>query len=173
DRRDDGLGGIGKRLSDRALPRRPRLDSAAIGCGRRQVSRRPRAWARRRRKLGPAYRGAESAEGYGGGARPGKRGVGGFMGLFTAGGESVIGFSAGSARGSNEEPAPAVRHLGAPGGHGSRLLLRMVRARMVKHVSVPKATDVFVVGGGPAGIAAALAARQHGLEVTVADGCRP
>jgi len=33
--------------------------------------------------------------------------------------------------------------------------------------------DVFVVGGGPAGIAAALAARQHGLEVTIADGCVP
>ena len=44
---------------------------------------------------------------------------------------------------------------------------------MVKDVSLPKATDVFVVGGGPAGIAAALAARQHGLEVTVADACRP
>jgi menaquinone-9 beta-reductase len=36
-----------------------------------------------------------------------------------------------------------------------------------------KGTDVFVVGGGPAGIAAALAARQRGLEVTVADGCSP
>jgi flavin-dependent dehydrogenase len=34
-------------------------------------------------------------------------------------------------------------------------------------------TDVFVVGGGPAGIAAALAVRQRGLEVTVADGCSP
>lgn len=36
-----------------------------------------------------------------------------------------------------------------------------------------KATDVFVVGGGPAGIAAALAARQRGLEVLVADSCNP
>jgi menaquinone-9 beta-reductase len=34
-----------------------------------------------------------------------------------------------------------------------------------------KATDVFVIGGGPAGIAAALAARQRGFDVTVADGC--
>jgi flavin-dependent dehydrogenase len=34
-------------------------------------------------------------------------------------------------------------------------------------------TDVFVVGGGPAGIAAALAARQRGFEVTVADSCNP
>jgi flavin-dependent dehydrogenase len=36
-----------------------------------------------------------------------------------------------------------------------------------------KGTDVLVVGGGPAGIAAALAARQRGLDVTVADGCSP
>lgn len=34
-------------------------------------------------------------------------------------------------------------------------------------------TDVFVVGGGPAGLAAALAARQHGLRATVADVLRP
>ena len=34
-------------------------------------------------------------------------------------------------------------------------------------------TDVFVVGGGPAGLAAALAARQRGFRVTVADAMRP
>jgi menaquinone-9 beta-reductase len=33
-----------------------------------------------------------------------------------------------------------------------------------------QATDVFVIGGGPAGLAAAIAARQHGLRVIVADG---
>jgi flavin-dependent dehydrogenase len=31
-------------------------------------------------------------------------------------------------------------------------------------------TDVFVVGGGPAGLAAAIAARKKGFQVTVADG---
>jgi flavin-dependent dehydrogenase len=36
-----------------------------------------------------------------------------------------------------------------------------------------KETDVFVIGGGPAGLAAAIAARQRGLEVMVADGARP
>ena len=34
-------------------------------------------------------------------------------------------------------------------------------------------TDVFVVGGGPAGIAAAMAARARGFRVMVADGNRP
>jgi 2-polyprenyl-6-methoxyphenol hydroxylase-like FAD-dependent oxidoreductase len=34
-------------------------------------------------------------------------------------------------------------------------------------------TDLFVIGGGPAGLAAALAARRKGLDVTVADGARP
>jgi flavin-dependent dehydrogenase len=34
-------------------------------------------------------------------------------------------------------------------------------------------TDVFVIGGGPAGLAAAIAARRKGLAVTVADGSGP
>jgi len=34
-------------------------------------------------------------------------------------------------------------------------------------------TEVFVVGGGPAGLAAAIAARQKGFDVTVADGAAP
>jgi flavin-dependent dehydrogenase len=34
-------------------------------------------------------------------------------------------------------------------------------------------TDVFVIGGGPAGIAAAMAARSRGLRVVLADGSRP
>ena len=34
-------------------------------------------------------------------------------------------------------------------------------------------TDIFVIGGGPAGLAAAIAARRKGLSVVVADGNRP
>lgn len=34
-------------------------------------------------------------------------------------------------------------------------------------------TDVFVIGGGPAGLAAAIAARQQGFRVMVADGAKP
>jgi menaquinone-9 beta-reductase len=36
-----------------------------------------------------------------------------------------------------------------------------------------KETDVFIIGGGPAGLAAAIAARQRGFGVVVADGTRP
>jgi len=39
--------------------------------------------------------------------------------------------------------------------------------------SLPDATDIFVVGGGPAGLATAIAARQRGLQVVVADGATP
>ena len=41
------------------------------------------------------------------------------------------------------------------------------------HESVPDATDLFVIGGGPAGLAAAIAARQRGFRVLVADGSQP
>ena len=37
----------------------------------------------------------------------------------------------------------------------------------------PSSTDVLIVGGGPAGLAAAIAARQKGFEVIVADRDRP
>ncbi len=36
-----------------------------------------------------------------------------------------------------------------------------------------KSTDIFVIGGGPAGLATAIAARQRGFDVVVADGARP
>jgi menaquinone-9 beta-reductase len=38
---------------------------------------------------------------------------------------------------------------------------------------VPEQTDVFVVGGGPAGLAAAIALRYRGFQVTVADCAYP
>ncbi len=37
----------------------------------------------------------------------------------------------------------------------------------------PGSTDLFVIGGGPAGLAAAIAARQRGLHVTLADCSAP
>lgn len=48
---------------------------------------------------------------------------------------------------------------------------------MVKFLALSQSllapTDVFVIGGGPAGLAAAIAARQQGFDVIVADGARP
>ena len=41
--------------------------------------------------------------------------------------------------------------------------------QMIKHFD----TDVFIVGGGPAGLAAAIAARQQGLRCMVADWASP
>jgi flavin-dependent dehydrogenase len=49
----------------------------------------------------------------------------------------------------------------------------MTRRRPVSGSAPAARTDVLVVGGGPAGLAAAIAARQQGLEVTVADGAAP
>lgn len=40
-------------------------------------------------------------------------------------------------------------------------------------MSLSSQTDVFVIGGGPAGLAAALAATRRGMTVTVADAGRP
>ena len=42
-----------------------------------------------------------------------------------------------------------------------------------QEVRMSRNTDVFVIGGGPAGLAAAIAARMRGFDVTVADGARP
>lgn len=39
--------------------------------------------------------------------------------------------------------------------------------------SLPNAIDIFVIGGGPAGLATAIAARQRGFSVVVADGVEP
>jgi menaquinone-9 beta-reductase len=38
---------------------------------------------------------------------------------------------------------------------------------------IPSQTDVFIVGGGPAGLVAAIAARRQGLRVVVADHAHP
>jgi menaquinone-9 beta-reductase len=44
---------------------------------------------------------------------------------------------------------------------------------MVRSNDLVDSTDVFVIGGGPAGLAAAIAARLQGFRVMVADGAKP
>ncbi len=44
---------------------------------------------------------------------------------------------------------------------------------MVSTSLVPSGTDVLVIGGGPAGLAVAIAARQMGLDVVLADRAQP
>jgi menaquinone-9 beta-reductase len=48
-----------------------------------------------------------------------------------------------------------------------------VMSEEVKGGSLLSETDVFVAGGGPAGLAVALASRQRGLDVTVVDSRSP
>src|SRR5580700_5043517 len=44
---------------------------------------------------------------------------------------------------------------------------------MVRLWPLVSSTDVFVIGGGPAGLAAAIAARERGFRVVVTDGAKP
>jgi len=47
------------------------------------------------------------------------------------------------------------------------------RQRGGARLLILRPASVFVIGGGPAGLAAAIALRRKGLDVTVADGARP
>src|SRR5208283_4978918 len=57
----------------------------------------------------------------------------------------------------------------SPKGRSSRK--NLAKDFLISHF--PNPVDVFVAGGGPAGLAAAIAARHHGLSVVVADGAVP
>jgi len=61
-------------------------------------------------------------------------------------------------------PDPCIFNNNPPSGH---LKLEESGRFMVN------GTDVFVIGGGPAGLAAAIAARRRGFHVVVADGNKP
>src|SRR5439155_18217811 len=75
---------------------------------------------------------------------------------------------------------PAKAHRGAPCRHPSihagTYAAFMVRAQCDGKRAVTlmnDRTDVFVVGGGPSGLALAIAARLKGMNVVVADGAAP
>ena len=99
------------------------------------------------------------------------------MGLPEESRKPVVGLGAGGVRRRDEEPASGAGYAGHTRGDGPRILLRigpseMVRGRGLTH-ALPTETDVFVIGGGPAGLAAAITARQRGFRVVVADGAQP
>src|SRR6267378_803917 len=48
-----------------------------------------------------------------------------------------------------------------------------VQSGRIQGDDMGEATGVLVIGGGPAGLAAAIAARMKGFTVTVADGAKP
>ncbi|HVT68059.1 MAG TPA: FAD-dependent oxidoreductase, partial [Trebonia sp.] len=79
-------------------------------------------------------------------------GIGGGSGLFTAGRTSDGPYS----------PAPAV-----PAGPSGASLA--TDTEPVREIPVHEETDVLVVGGGPAGTAAAVAARRLGQRVTLVE----
>jgi flavin-dependent dehydrogenase len=49
----------------------------------------------------------------------------------------------------------------------------MSEAAWLQGVEMTESTDVFVIGGGPAGLAAGIAARKYGFRVTIADPDEP
>ena len=62
---------------------------------------------------------------------------------------------------------------GLPRGRHLKVFRLDSRKKDRKFIFLEKRTDVFVIGGGPAGLAAAIAARQKGFRVIVADGSAP
>src|SRR3979490_781323 len=50
---------------------------------------------------------------------------------------------------------------------------RSPRAGALQGDYMGEGTSVLVIGGGPAGLAVAIAARMKGFDVTVADGAKP
>jgi menaquinone-9 beta-reductase len=63
-----------------------------------------------------------------------------------------------------------------PGGDGSNTNQSFPNdsvSRLSASLDLPRRLDVFVIGGGPAGLATAIAARQRGLTVAVVDAATP
>src|SRR5271169_4232014 len=89
-------------------------------------------------------------------------------------GQSLVCLGA-SCAGRVRESAPAGNgQLQHSCGHGARLLLGTRVVTMVEAMSKSIGqTEVLVAGGGPAGLATAIAARQAGFEVAVVDCAQP
>src|ERR1022692_4785966 len=88
--------------------------------------------------------------------------------------QPLLCFGAAGAGRVHEPAPPGGRQLQHSCSHGTGLLLGTRAAALVEamHKSIRDA-EVLVAGGGPAGLAAAIASRQAGFAVTVVDGAHP
>ena len=150
----------------------PEVVETASGVGRGRVSRRAGPVALRHRRWvlhtgGPRV--LEATQAALGSAR---RRAGGIVGVPAPNRQSVFGIRAAGAGRIHDETAAGARHLQPAGRHGPGLLFR---TRIVEVVVFgdSRLNRCFVVGGGPAGLAAAIAARLKGFDVVVADAAQP
>src|SRR5438132_11711894 len=122
-------------------------------------SRRHGFEARRHRRLHHAHRRPESSRSNVTGARFEWRPEA-VVGLPAAGWQSLLGFGPVCSRGRDDESVSGARNAVPVGCDGSGVLFGTGFIEVVK-------TDVLIIGGGPAGLAAAIAARMKGFAVTV------
>ena len=102
-----------------------------------------------------------------------KRGTGCFVGVSAQSWQSFLSLSAPGAGGSFQTATSGYRNVFLTGCHGTGVLFGISPSQVELMGSEVLKTDVFILGGGPAGLAAGIALRQRGLNVVVADLAQP
>ena len=125
------------------------------------------------RPMDSAHGRPQNSRGNGHGARVVERGNGGLVGVPAQSGQSFLRLRAPGAGGSFQTAAPGSRDVLPACRHGTGFLFGIGSSQVELMGSDVLKTDVFIVGGGPAGLATAIAIRQRGLRVVVADLARP